>query len=187
MEPLCAGVGHDSVKGKAHRGRKSWSRVEEDALIHCLTDIVNGGWKTDNAFKAGFQRELEKGMRKLLTGTDIVVNPHINSKLHVWKKEYSALSDLLSKSGIGWNSTTSMIDVEHEDIWDTCRRADPQVKGIRYKTWPYYSSWIEIFGKDRATGENAIDPIDLVNDLLRSNGQEQGGDNEENYIPVNPI
>ncbi|KAL8470896.1 hypothetical protein ACS0TY_033465 [Phlomoides rotata] len=99
MEPHALGTGND-VKGKASRGRRSWSRVEEDALIGCLIDIVNDGWKADNGFKAGFQRELEKGMRKIFPGTDLVANPHINSKIHVWKKEYSALNDLLSKSGV---------------------------------------------------------------------------------------
>ncbi|KAL8524628.1 hypothetical protein ACS0TY_014288 [Phlomoides rotata] len=118
MEPHAPGTGNDVVKGKASRWRRSWSRVEEDALIGCLIDIVNDGWKTDNGFKAGFQRELEKGMRKIFPGTGLVANPHINSKIHVWKKEYSALSDLLSKSGIGWNSTTSMIDVEDEGVWE---------------------------------------------------------------------
>ncbi|KAL8545813.1 hypothetical protein ACS0TY_005798 [Phlomoides rotata] len=177
----------DSGKEKAPRGCMSWSRVEEDALIHCLTDIVNDGWKAENGFKAGFQRELEKMMRMLLPGTDIVANPHINSKIHVWKKEYSALSDLLSKSGIGWNSTTSMIGMEDEGVWDACRRADPQVKGSRYKSWPYYARWIEIFGKDRATRENAMDPIDLVNDLQCSVVQEQGEDTEENHNPVKPV
>ncbi|KAL8515186.1 hypothetical protein ACS0TY_014048 [Phlomoides rotata] len=98
MDPPCVGVGQDSGKGKALRGHRSWSRVEEDALIHCLTDIVNDGWKAENGFKARFQRELEKMMRMLLPGTDIVANLHINSKIHVWKKEYSALSDLLCKS-----------------------------------------------------------------------------------------
>ncbi|KAL8521083.1 hypothetical protein ACS0TY_011578 [Phlomoides rotata] len=52
--PLCVGVGQDSGKGKAPRGRRSCTRVEEDALIHCLTDIVNDGWKAENSFKAGF-------------------------------------------------------------------------------------------------------------------------------------
>ncbi|KAL8524457.1 hypothetical protein ACS0TY_014153 [Phlomoides rotata] len=71
-------------------------------------------------------------------------------------KEYGTLSDLLSKSGIGWNSTTSMINVEDESVWEDCRRADPSLKGFHHKTWPYYTQWIEIFGKDRATGENAV-------------------------------
>ncbi|KAL8518370.1 hypothetical protein ACS0TY_009667 [Phlomoides rotata] len=103
-------------KGKCVRGRRSWSKVEDDTLIHCLINIVNDGWKADNGFKAGFLRELEKKMRKMLPGSDIVANPHIHSKIHVWKKECGALSDLLSKSGIRWNSSTSMIEVADEDV-----------------------------------------------------------------------
>ncbi|KAL8536140.1 hypothetical protein ACS0TY_011683 [Phlomoides rotata] len=53
-DPLCVGVGQDSGKGKAPKGRRSCTRVEEDALIHCLTDIVNDGWKAENSFKARF-------------------------------------------------------------------------------------------------------------------------------------
>ncbi|KAL8507750.1 hypothetical protein ACS0TY_018336 [Phlomoides rotata] len=135
---------------------------------NCLVEIVNSGWKVDNGFKAGFQRELEKGMKKLLPGTDLVVNPHINSKIHVWKKEYGALSDLLSKSGICWNDSTHTIDVFNEDVWEAKKRADPQVKTMRYKSWPYYGQWLDIFGKDRATGEHIMDPIDTVNDLVRN-------------------
>ncbi|KAL8487974.1 hypothetical protein ACS0TY_023845 [Phlomoides rotata] len=140
----------------------------------CLNDVVHSGWKSDNGFRAGFQRELEKGMRKIMPGTDIVANPHINSKIHVGKKDYGALSDLLSKSGIGWNSTNSMIEIEDED-------ADSCVKGLRYKTWPYYPQWIEIFGKDMATGENADDPIDLVNELY-NNGLDNEGEIGERRI-----
>ncbi|KAL8478114.1 hypothetical protein ACS0TY_030125 [Phlomoides rotata] len=70
-------------------------------------------------------------MRKRLPGTDIVVNPHINSKIHVSKKEYSALSDILSKSGIGWNSTTSMIEVEDEGVWDASKRERAAVMASR--------------------------------------------------------
>ncbi|KAL8524664.1 hypothetical protein ACS0TY_014316 [Phlomoides rotata] len=80
-----------------------------------------------------------------------------------------------------------MIDIKDEGVWDACIRADPQVKGIRYKTWPYYSHWLEIFGKDLATGENAMGPNNLVIDLYRSTGQEQVGDIEEDYVPFNHI
>ncbi|KAL8473354.1 hypothetical protein ACS0TY_030256 [Phlomoides rotata] len=154
-------VGPKGDKGKVLRARRSWSKLEEDALIHCLTDIVNDGWKAENGFKAGFQRELEKKMRKMLSGTDIAAHPHINSKIHVWKKEYGALSDLLSKSGIGWNSSTSTIKIHDEEVWDSSRQADPNLKSVHFKSWPYYPQWLNIFGKDRATGESAVDPIDL--------------------------
>ncbi|KAL8521772.1 hypothetical protein ACS0TY_012066 [Phlomoides rotata] len=93
--------------------------------------------------------ELEKGMQKMLPGCDILATPHINSKIHVWKKEYGALSDFLSKSGIGWNSTSNTLDITDESVWDAQKRLD-------------------IFGKDRATGEHAADANDLVNEMLRS-------------------
>ncbi|KAL8509588.1 hypothetical protein ACS0TY_016712 [Phlomoides rotata] len=177
-------IAPNQEKGKSVRGRRSWSKFEEDALIHCLIDIVNDGWKTENDFKAGFQRELERLMRKVLPGTDIVANPHINSKIHVWKKEYGALFDLLSKSGIGWNSTTSMIEVDDEEVWDASRRADPHLKCVRFKSWPYYSQWMEIFGKDRATGENAVDPLDLFNELMRVDLEQEGETGEKYVVPA---
>ncbi|KAL8510015.1 hypothetical protein ACS0TY_017010 [Phlomoides rotata] len=183
----CTGnpTGHGGDRAKSVCGRRSWSKIEEDALVLCLTNIVIEGWKSENGFKAGFLRELEKAMRKMIPQTDLLATPHINSKIHVWKKEYGALSDLLSKSGIGWNSTTSMIDIEDESIWDGCRRADPTVKGIRYKTWSYYPHWIEIFGKDRATGENVVDLIDIINELYRD-GLDQDGDLRERCVPLTP-
>ncbi|KAL8518517.1 hypothetical protein ACS0TY_009764 [Phlomoides rotata] len=148
--PKCDGV--EPEKGKTTRARRSWTRIEEDALIRYLLDIVSDGWKADNGFKAGFQRELEKGMRKLLPKTDIVATPHINSKIHVWKKEYAVLSDLLSKSGIGWNSSTNTLDIVDEAV---CQ-------------------WTDIFGKDRATGEGAADPTDMVNELIEESREEEG-------------
>ncbi|KAL8528031.1 hypothetical protein ACS0TY_005736 [Phlomoides rotata] len=32
--------GADQEKGKTTRARRSWTKPEEDALIHCLLDIV---------------------------------------------------------------------------------------------------------------------------------------------------
>ncbi|KAL8541013.1 hypothetical protein ACS0TY_002338 [Phlomoides rotata] len=178
-------LGLDGERTKTVRGRRSWSKIEEDALILCLTNLIIEGWKSDNGFKVGFLRELEKGMRKIIPTTDILATPHINSKIHVWKKKYGALSDLLNKSGIGWNSTTSMIEIEDEGVWDSCKRADPYVKGLRYKTWPYYPHWIDIFGKDRATGEHAVDPIDIINNLYKD-GVDQEGDPTQRYVPLTP-
>ncbi|KAL8513397.1 hypothetical protein ACS0TY_012745 [Phlomoides rotata] len=174
MDDNVGGGTQDVDKGKSTKGWRTWSKIEEDALVQCLTDIVNDGWKADNGFRCGFQRELEKGMRKLLVGTDIVANPHINLKIHVWKKEYGALSDLLSKSGIGWNSTTNTIDVLDETVWDAQKKIDPKVVSMRHKSWPYYESWLDIFGKDRATGEHVADPIDIVNELMRNEIEEEG-------------
>ncbi|KAL8505924.1 hypothetical protein ACS0TY_016956 [Phlomoides rotata] len=62
MDGHGAGGGVDGDKGKVTQGRRSWLKMEEDALIQCLTESVNDEWKVNNGFKAGFQHELEKMM-----------------------------------------------------------------------------------------------------------------------------
>ncbi|KAL8491813.1 hypothetical protein ACS0TY_023426 [Phlomoides rotata] len=156
----------DGEKGKNVRSRRSWTKIEEDALVLCLIEIVNNGWKSDNGFRTGFQRELERGMRTLIPGTDLLATPHINSKIHQWKKDYGSLFDVLSKSGVGWNCTTHTLDVIDEGVWEAQKKADPHVKGMCFKSWPYYEQWQDIFGRDRATGEHAAAAIDIVNDML---------------------
>ncbi|GFP96662.1 hypothetical protein PHJA_001810300 [Phtheirospermum japonicum] len=38
---------------------------------------------------------------------------------------------------------------------------------MRFKSWPLYGDWCDIFGKDRATGENAQRFADAVDELPR--------------------
>ncbi|KAL8515918.1 hypothetical protein ACS0TY_014568 [Phlomoides rotata] len=93
----------------------------------------------------------------------------------MWKKEYGTLSDLLSKSGIGWNSSTNTLDIIDEAVWDAHKRVDTHVKAMGNKSWPYYDRWVDIFGKDHATGEHAIDLIDIVNDMFTNTCEQEGG------------
>ncbi|KAL8461763.1 hypothetical protein ACS0TY_033024 [Phlomoides rotata] len=46
--------------GKVTKGRRSWTKAEEDALIQCLITIVNDGWKANNAFKEVSRGNLRK-------------------------------------------------------------------------------------------------------------------------------
>ncbi|KAL8536214.1 hypothetical protein ACS0TY_011737 [Phlomoides rotata] len=48
------------------------------------------------------------------------------------------------------------------------KKGCPHAKTMRYKSWPYYGFWQEIFSKDRATGEHAAGAMDLVNEMLRT-------------------
>ncbi|XP_012839985.1 PREDICTED: uncharacterized protein LOC105960374 isoform X2 [Erythranthe guttata] len=52
---------------------------------------------------------------------------------------------------------------------------------MRFKSWPYYSDWTIIFGKDRATGESAEALFDAVNDLTKqdkpASDASMGGEN----------
>ncbi|KAK6164017.1 hypothetical protein DH2020_000881 [Rehmannia glutinosa] len=137
------------------KGRRSWSRREEEVLVASLKEIVSSGWKSENGFKIGYLQALEQEMMKVLPGTDLRGIPHINSKIHVWKKDYGSLVSMLSRSGIWWNDNTKMIEA-HDEAWAEYVKVDSNARLMRFKTWPFYNDWVNIFGKDRATGEHAI-------------------------------
>ncbi|KAG8372856.1 hypothetical protein BUALT_Bualt12G0110500 [Buddleja alternifolia] len=69
-------------------------------------------------------------MSKIFPGTDLRAMPHINSKIHVWRKDYGSLTIMLKKSGIGWNDTTKMIEAEDE-AWENFVKVDLNASLIR--------------------------------------------------------
>ncbi|PIN01430.1 hypothetical protein CDL12_26062 [Handroanthus impetiginosus] len=72
--------------------------------------------------------------------------------------------------GFGWNESTNMIIIE-DSIWDNYVKVDPNARTMRYKSFPLYLSWCEIFGKDRATSEHAEDCTDAADDGFDTNFQ----------------
>ncbi|KAL0443988.1 UNVERIFIED_CONTAM: hypothetical protein Slati_2121500 [Sesamum latifolium] len=102
-------------------------------------------------------KEEEALANGLKSGGNIRAKPHINSKIHVWKKQYGTLVSMMSKSGLGWDDGKNMITVEENSISDDYVKVDPSVKSMRYKPFPYFPAWREIFGKDRASGDRAKD------------------------------
>ncbi|XP_073017206.1 uncharacterized protein [Primulina eburnea] len=146
----CSSTMANKVK-KSEKGRRVWSAREEEVLIQSLKEAIANGWKSENGFKCGYLNFLEKAIMKIFPGTDLRGCPHINSKIHVWKKTHGTLVTMLSRSGMGWNDTQKMIEASDE-AWDAFVKIDSSVKTWRFKSWPHYTDWCEIFGCDRATG-----------------------------------
>ncbi|KAL0461163.1 UNVERIFIED_CONTAM: hypothetical protein Slati_0003900 [Sesamum latifolium] len=63
---------------------------------------------------------------------------------------------MLTRSGFGWNATNNTLDAK-DDAFENYAKSDPFARSLRYKSFPLYDEWCEVFGKDRATGENAED------------------------------
>ncbi|KAG8390827.1 hypothetical protein BUALT_Bualt01G0124000 [Buddleja alternifolia] len=154
---------------KIDKRRRCWLTKEEEVLIVALKDIIYKGWKCETGFRTGYLRLLEKAMVKAFPRTDIRAEPHINSKIHVWKKSYGSLTSMFGVSGISWNNSTKMIDAQ-DDAWDLYVKTDSNARTMRYKSWPYYPDWCEIFGKDRAPRENAEDYVDAVQEMEANKG-----------------
>ncbi|XP_073055114.1 uncharacterized protein [Primulina eburnea] len=150
---------------KTDKVRRIWTAPEEEVLIVALKDIIGKGYKTDNGFRNGYLPLLETALRNAFNDSDLRGHPHITSKIHVWKKQYGCLTSMLGKSGIGWNDTENMIDATNE-AWDALLKVDNSVRVMRYKRWPHYKDWCEIFGYDRATGDRVETFSAVVHDVL---------------------
>ncbi|KAL8465448.1 hypothetical protein ACS0TY_034811 [Phlomoides rotata] len=145
---------------KTDRNCHAWTPMEELVLVGLMKDLVTNGWKSKNGFKRGYLQKLEKGMMRKLPGTDIRAE-NITSRVTIWKKFHGSLQTMLTEnSGIGFNTATHTIDC-HNDAWARIIKADPNATNMRYKSWPLFEEWKEIFGMERANGVVAEDIMQL--------------------------
>lgn len=146
--------------------RRTWKKIEEDALIRCMRNEYSDKWSADNSFKAGFFTLIEKELTKLLPNTDIRANPHIDSKVKYWKTIYNLITDILRVSGFSWSDVNKCIVVDEASVWEDYEKAHKKVKGFNGRAFPYYDDWCVLFGKDRATGELAEDPTQMAENQI---------------------
>ncbi|KAG8372410.1 hypothetical protein BUALT_Bualt12G0063300 [Buddleja alternifolia] len=148
----------------------NWRDSLANAMFTKWRGVVLGSWKSDNGFRIGYLCELEKAMIKSFPGTNLHAQPHINSKMHTWKKQYGSLFAMIDSSGLGWNETTSMLDATDE-AWEKVVKNDPNARLMRYKSWPFYRDWCEVFGKDRAPGQGAKDIVEAIGGMSNDDNQ----------------
>ncbi|KAL8458499.1 hypothetical protein ACS0TY_036138 [Phlomoides rotata] len=160
--------------------RRVWTYGEEKELVNALRDLDVKGLKCDNGFKSGYLNLLENILAVKFPGTDLKGDPHINSKIHVWKKQYACLKFMLGVSGIGLNSTTYHIDALPE-VWAAHIKADPTARGMKNKSFPFYADWLEIFGNYRSTGVDSQSHVDVGDDVINKTGQNKDGSTGGNH------
>ncbi|XP_042056775.1 uncharacterized protein LOC121801361 [Salvia splendens] len=148
---------------KGERSRRMWTTREEDILASSLIELVANRWKSDNGFRAGYLGRIEQRLREAFPNTDITATPHINSKIGAWKKFYKSLSQILSRSGVGFTADFK-IDCDDEQ-WEQIVKLDSNAKTMRDKAWTHWDQWVLIFGKDRAIGTSAEDIVDAARSL----------------------
>ncbi|PIN18267.1 hypothetical protein CDL12_09065 [Handroanthus impetiginosus] len=112
-----------------------------------------------------------------------IMSKHIKSKLQVWKKDYVLIQGIISSSGGAGaviDPTTHVITADSETVWSEYVKVHPGASKLRGRPFPMYSSWVEIFGNDRAQGTGAIDVGDAVANVLygtQSKITEKSGEN----------
>ncbi|KAL8534750.1 hypothetical protein ACS0TY_010690 [Phlomoides rotata] len=161
---------NSNIRGRVRKrvaptSRRVWTYAEEMELVSALNELVVKGKKCDNGFTSGYLLLLENMLALKFPGTDLKGDPHINSKIHVWKKQYACMRSMLTVSGIGLNSSTYHIDAFPE-VWDAYIKVDSTARELKNKTFLLYQDWIEIFGNDHANGSDSqffSDVVDEVN------------------------
>ncbi|PIN10329.1 hypothetical protein CDL12_17080 [Handroanthus impetiginosus] len=141
---------------RSQKSRRTWTILEEQMLVQAFKDIISQGWKAQNGFRHGFLNQLEQRLHQYIPGTDMKAEPHISSKYGSWKKTYREVYQVLSTSGFNWDTTNHTVEAP-PDVWDAYVKAYPRALTLKGKPFPNYEAWVEIYGKDRATGEHAMD------------------------------
>ncbi|KAL8545273.1 hypothetical protein ACS0TY_005453 [Phlomoides rotata] len=162
-------------KVRKNGGRRSWKPYEELILMGHLKEMVaSANWKTENGFRSGYLQKLEEKIRISLPGTDLRAFPNINSKILAWKKHHGCIQLAFGETGCGFNTSTKILDCS-DPAWAKVLKKDPTVAGMRYKPWPYYADWMEVFGCDRAVGALARDVVDEATEIEAEDAEPQVG------------
>ncbi|KAL8501436.1 hypothetical protein ACS0TY_020823 [Phlomoides rotata] len=111
-----AGYTMDGNYDATHNGRERkrvgsttrwvWTFVEEYELMHTSKELVLKGHKCDNGFRSCYLTILENNLGAKFPGTYLKEELHINSKIHVWKRQYVCLKSILGISGVGCTIST---------------------------------------------------------------------------------
>ncbi|KAL0347934.1 UNVERIFIED_CONTAM: hypothetical protein Sangu_1021200 [Sesamum angustifolium] len=171
-------------RGKSDKtsAKRTWTQREQEVLVNALRTICCTGWRYENGFRAGYLNQLEALMFKQFPDTNLRAEPHINSKIHVWKKYYSALIGMMGKSGLGWDDNRCMVTVDSQDVWDEYWKIDPTARTMCYKSWSFIPTWHEIFGQDRAKVGRILEILNEHVHPTKSNlGQT---DTQDCYVPT---
>ncbi|KAH0776355.1 hypothetical protein KY290_007766 [Solanum tuberosum] len=149
--------------------RRTWTAVEERTLIDELKELCINGWRSDNGtFRPGYLKELECYLRKHHPNSGFKGEPHVLSNTRYWKKCYASIAMLKSQSGLRFQYSDGAIIVNDPKFWDDFLKVDPNAKSMDTKKWSMFVDWEEIFGRDRAIGEFAEGPLDVVEEIQSS-------------------
>ena len=98
--------------------RRTWTRDEEEALLPILEDVVGRGQRSDiGSFKSGTITMIERSLSDMCPQSGLKANPHIESKLKKWKKQYGIIYDMLNESEFRWNDSIKCVKVDSDEAW----------------------------------------------------------------------
>ncbi|XP_048495827.2 uncharacterized protein LOC125495195 [Beta vulgaris subsp. vulgaris] len=141
-----------SSRGRG-KNKRFWTVQEDNVLIKSLHELASDPrWKGESGFKSGYMNKLEEMIKRELPDCGLRADPHIESRIKHWSEKYSALAEMLSLSGFGWDDEKKMLQVEKKvfDEWAKTHKRAKEMYGVPF---PHYDILAEIYAKDKATGD----------------------------------
>ncbi|KAL8465330.1 hypothetical protein ACS0TY_034724 [Phlomoides rotata] len=114
MDSCTPDQGLKQLRNRNGRGHRGWSVREEQVLSEAMKKIMREGWRTENGFKIDYLNLLSTYMKQVFPNTDLKPEPHITSRITVWKRNYHSLFEILENTRVGLDSTTKMIEATDE-------------------------------------------------------------------------
>ncbi|XP_074299547.1 uncharacterized protein LOC141630674 [Silene latifolia] len=160
-----------------------WSSAEDQALVSAMQDLLDlGGWKADNGqFKNGAYSKIATLLEEKLPGCGKRDKPHIESRVKTLRKQFDAITDMLSPqaSGFSWNDEQKFVTCE-QSVWEAWLKiilsyTHKNAAGLRNRPFPLYDELAKIWGKDSVNGNEG----GSVQDALEEMENEARGEQEE--------
>uniref|UniRef100_A0A803N0B5 Myb/SANT-like domain-containing protein n=1 Tax=Chenopodium quinoa TaxID=63459 RepID=A0A803N0B5_CHEQI len=175
-------MGEEGSNRGRGKNKRFWTFEEDTVLIKYLHELsLDPKWKSESGFKSGYMNKLEEMIKFVLPNCGLKADPHIESRIKHWAEKYSAMAEMLSTSGFGWDSDKKILQVE-KTVFDEWAKAHKKAKGLYGVPFPHYETLAEIYAKDKATGEvsksfvGAIDNmnVEIANQSMTIESDEDG-------------
>uniref|UniRef100_A0A803LSG3 Myb/SANT-like domain-containing protein n=1 Tax=Chenopodium quinoa TaxID=63459 RepID=A0A803LSG3_CHEQI len=169
-------MGEEGSNPGRGKNKHFWNFEEDTVLIKYLHELsLDPKWKSESGFKSGYMNKLEEMIKSVLPNCGLKADPHIESRIKHWIEKYSAMAEMLSTSGFGWDSDKKMLQVE-KTVFDEWAKAHKKAKGLYGVPFPHYETLAEIYAKDKATGEakdNNMN-VEIANQSMTIESEEDG-------------
>ncbi|XP_019107593.2 uncharacterized protein At2g29880 [Beta vulgaris subsp. vulgaris] len=154
-----------------------WLVSEDRALICAMNDLVDlGGWKADNGqLENGAYAKLETLMKQKMPECEKKAKPHIESRVKLLRKQYDAISEMLSASasGFGWNDEGKFVTCP-QTVWNKWIKSHQNAIGLRNKPFPFFDELGKIFGKDKTVGNESGNVHDVLEEMDEEEREDEG-------------
>ncbi|GKE12732.1 Myb/SANT-like domain-containing protein, partial [Tanacetum coccineum] len=134
----------------------SWTHQMDNAFIEAMLKEKENGNKLDGSFTSQAYMNMVEELSKSLKME--IRKVHLQNRLKTLKAHFSLYNDIfrgVSLSGFSWDPITKLMNAEDE-VWEALIKEKPEAAKLRTKPIRHYNEMLELFAKDRATGEGAV-------------------------------